>query len=176
MKDCGSLDAQPPRERRCCHPCSSKLCHRPSAGHHLSCSSVPETALAQSGAPPARGLRGEGLSRRGRVLGQVKIQGPGPLHPGARHRAEAGDRGSMVAAAPSAKSLQLCLTLCDPMDCSPPGFSVHGILQARILEWGAVPSLLLPSLPQKKIRKLSLSTLYKSNPLPHIQHYYVLGS
>ena len=33
------------------------------------------------------------------------------------------------------KSLQLCLTLCDPMDCSPSGSSVHGILQARILEW-----------------------------------------
>ena len=31
------------------------------------------------------------------------------------------------------QSLQLCLTLCDPMDCSPPGSSVHGILQARIL-------------------------------------------
>ena len=30
---------------------------------------------------------------------------------------------------------QLCLTLCNPMDSSPPGFSVHGILQARILEW-----------------------------------------
>ena len=30
---------------------------------------------------------------------------------------------------------QSCLTLCEPMDCSPPGFSVHGILQARILEW-----------------------------------------
>ena len=30
---------------------------------------------------------------------------------------------------------QSCLTLCDPMDCSPPGPSVHGILQARILEW-----------------------------------------
>ena len=30
---------------------------------------------------------------------------------------------------------QLCPTLCDPMDCSPPGSSVHGILQARILEW-----------------------------------------
>ena len=30
---------------------------------------------------------------------------------------------------------QLCLTLCDPTDCSPPGFSVHRILQARILEW-----------------------------------------
>ena len=33
---------------------------------------------------------------------------------------------------------QLCLTLCDPMDCSPPGSSVHGILQARILEWIAI--------------------------------------
>ena len=36
------------------------------------------------------------------------------------------------------KSLQLCLTLCDPMDCSPPGSSVHGILQARVLEWIAI--------------------------------------
>ena len=34
---------------------------------------------------------------------------------------------------------QLCLTLCNPMNCSPPGFSVHGILQARILEWIAIP-------------------------------------
>ena len=38
------------------------------------------------------------------------------------------------------ESLQLCLTLCDPMDCSPPGFSVHGILQARILELVAMSS------------------------------------
>ena len=38
------------------------------------------------------------------------------------------------------KSHQLCLTLCDPMDCSPPGSSVHGILQARILEWVAISS------------------------------------
>ena len=36
--------------------------------------------------------------------------------------------------------IQLYLTLYDPMDCSPPSFSVHGILQARILEWVAVPS------------------------------------
>ena len=34
---------------------------------------------------------------------------------------------------------QLCLTLCDPMDCSPPGSSVHGISQARILEWLPFP-------------------------------------
>ena len=33
---------------------------------------------------------------------------------------------------------QSCPTLCDPMDCSPPGFFVHGIFQARILEWGAI--------------------------------------
>ena len=39
-----------------------------------------------------------------------------------------------------AKSLQLCPTLCDPMDCSPPGSSVHGFLQAGILEWVAMPS------------------------------------
>ena len=39
-----------------------------------------------------------------------------------------------------AKSLQPCLTLCDPMDCSPPGSSVHGLLQARILEWAAMSS------------------------------------
>ena len=32
-----------------------------------------------------------------------------------------------------------CLTLCDPMDCSSPGSFVHGILQARILEWVAIP-------------------------------------
>ena len=39
-----------------------------------------------------------------------------------------------------AKSLQSCLTLCDPMDCSPPGSSVHGILQARTQDWVAMPS------------------------------------
>ena len=34
--------------------------------------------------------------------------------------------------------IQSCLTLCDTMDCSPPGSSVHGIFQARILEWVAI--------------------------------------
>ena len=33
---------------------------------------------------------------------------------------------------------QSCLTLSDPMDCSLPGFSVHGVFQARVLEWGAI--------------------------------------
>ena len=36
-------------------------------------------------------------------------------------------------------SCSVCLTLCNPMDCSPPGSSAHGILQARILEWVAIP-------------------------------------
>ena len=39
-----------------------------------------------------------------------------------------------------AKLLKLCPTLFDPISSSPPGFSVHGILQARILEWVAMPS------------------------------------
>ena len=42
------------------------------------------------------------------------------------------------AAAAAAKSLQSCPTLCDPIDGSPPGSSIHGIFQARVLEWGAI--------------------------------------
>ena len=38
-----------------------------------------------------------------------------------------------------AKSLQSCPTLCDPTYCSPPGSCVHGILQARVLKWVAIP-------------------------------------
>ena len=37
------------------------------------------------------------------------------------------------------KVTQSCLTLCDPVDCSLPGSSVHGIFQARILEWVVIP-------------------------------------
>ena len=44
----------------------------------------------------------------------------------------------LFAAAAAAKSLQSCPTLCDPIDGSPPGSPVPGILQARILEWVAI--------------------------------------
>ena len=44
----------------------------------------------------------------------------------------------ITAAAAAAKSLQLCLTLCDPLDSCPPGFPIPVILQARIVEWVAV--------------------------------------
>ena len=47
------------------------------------------------------------------------------------------DRNQYAAAA-AAKSLQSCLTLCDPIDGSPPGSSAHGVFQARVLEWGAI--------------------------------------
>ena len=43
-----------------------------------------------------------------------------------------------AAAAAAVKSLQLCLTLCDPIDSIPPGSPVPGILQARTLEWVAI--------------------------------------
>ena len=46
--------------------------------------------------------------------------------------------GYYTAAPAAAKSLQSCPTLCDPMDCSPPGSSIHGIFQARTLEWVAI--------------------------------------
>ena len=60
-----------------------------------------------------------------------------------------------------------CLTLCNPMDCGPPGSSVHGILQARILEWGAI------SLPQGSKPCLlhwqvdSLPPSYQGSPYKH---------
>ena len=46
--------------------------------------------------------------------------------------------GGLAAAAAAAKSLQLCLTLCNPIDGSPPGSAVPGILRARTLEWVAI--------------------------------------
>ena len=50
-----------------------------------------------------------------------------------------------------AKSLQSCPTLCNSMDCSPPGSSVHGILHARKLEWVSMPSSRGSSQPRDRI-------------------------
>ena len=55
-----------------------------------------------------------------------------------------------------AKSLQSCLILCDPIDCSPPGSSVHGIFLARILEWVAIS--FLGDLPDPGIDPKSLAS------------------
>ena len=55
-----------------------------------------------------------------------------------------------------AKALQLCLSLCDPKDCNPPGSSVHEILQARILGWVAMPSSRLALLGKPSVGSVQL--------------------
>ena len=70
-----------------------------------------------------------------RVLGKGPDPGIEPASP-----ALAGGFFFTTTAAAAAKSLQSCLTLCNPRDGSPPGSSVHGILQARTLEWVAISS------------------------------------
>ena len=61
---------------------------------------------------------------------------------------------------------QLCMTLCNPMDCSPPGSSVHGIFQARILEWVSMPSSRESSHPGIKPRSPTLqANSWLSEPL-----------
>ena len=56
--------------------------------------------------------------------------------------------------------VQLCLTLWDPMDCSLPGSSIHGIFQARVLEWGAIAfSIISVTLPPKIDLKIYISDI-----------------
>ena len=62
-----------------------------------------------------------------------------------------------------AKQLQSCLTLCDPMDCSPAGSSVHGVFQARILEWVAMPSSRRSPDPNQHLLRL---LLFQGGSLP----------
>ena len=65
-----------------------------------------------------------------------------------------------AAAAAAAKSLQS--TLRNPMNCSPPGSSIHGIFQARVLEWGAIAFSLLTQYP----RPLCCSSLQPLSLIP----------
>ena len=59
---------------------------------------------------------------------------------------------------------QLCQTLCDPMDCSPPGSSVQGILQAGILEWVAMPSSRGSSQPRDQTQVSHIAHSFLSEP------------
>ena len=61
---------------------------------------------------------------------------------------------------------QLCLILCDPMDCSPPGSSVQGISQARILEWVAISSSRGSSRPRDQTRVSCIVGRFCSTKLP----------
>ena len=54
--------------------------------------------------------------------------------------------------------MQSCPTLCDPMDCSPLSSSVHGILQARVLEWIAIPFSRWSSLPRDRTQVSCVSS------------------
>ena len=65
----------------------------------------------------------------------------------------------------SAKLLQSCLTLRNPLDCSPPGASVHGIPEARILEWAAVPSSWGSSQPRNRTGVFYVSCIWRTGSL-----------
>ena len=82
-----------------------------------------------------------GFSRQG-CWSSLPFPSPGYVpNPGVELRSPALQVNSLPSekhAGKSGKSLQSCPTLRDPMDCSPPGSSVHGIFQARVLEWGAI--------------------------------------
>ena len=65
------------------------------------------------------------------------------------------------------EAAQLCPTLSDPMDCSLPGSSVHGILQARVLEWVAVPSFRGSSRPRDRTCLSKVSALARGEVLYH---------
>ena len=69
-------------------------------------------------------------------------------------------------------SPQLCLTLCDPMDCSAPGSSVHGILQARTLEWVAISFSRGSSQPRDQTHVFCVSCIGRWI----LYHYDHLGS
>ena len=56
--------------------------------------------------------------------------------------------------------LQLCLTLCDPMDCHPPGSPVHGIRQARTLEWAPLRDLPDPGTESASPMSLALAVRF----------------
>ena len=71
-----------------------------------------------------------------------------------------------------AKLLQSHSTLCDPMDCSLPGSTVHGILQARILEWLATPSFRGSSQPRYQTHVSYVSCIGEW----FLYHYFYLGS
>ena len=71
----------------------------------------------------------------------ISVVGPSSKYkalPKSKFASKKGQGHSLLSAVTAAKSLQSCPTLCDPIDGSPPGSPVPGILQARTLEWVAI--------------------------------------
>ena len=77
--------------------------------------------------------------------------------------------GKLVCACMHAKLLQSCLTLCDPMNCNSPGFSVHGIFQASILESVSMPSFRGSSRPRDQTHSSCVSCIGR-HFLYHLSH------
>ena len=71
---------------------------------------------------------------------------------------------------------QSCSTLCKPMDCSPPDSSVHGILQAQILEWVAMPSSRGSSQPRDQTQVSHISGRFFTVWAPRESHEYWSGT
>ena len=65
------------------------------------------------------------------------------------------------------KVAQSCPTLLDPMECSPPGSSIHGIFQARVLEWGAITFsvILTYHVPMQKMQETRAQSLSTEDPM-----------
>ena len=70
--------------------------------------------------------------------------------------------------------VQLCLTLSDPMDCSLPDSSVHGIFQARVLEWGAIAFSTDEEAQAFKLKK-SIFEFLPNNFFYHIKSFYAIA-
>ena len=121
---------------------SAFLGHRPVKYENISPTSLNRAVVdgAVSGLPIPFGSDGPSASYYGlptastyeyaRALSLFSNRGQGPI---LTFRAAFYSKACMCA-----QSLQSCLTLCDPVNCSLPGFSGHGILQARTLEWVAI--------------------------------------
>ena len=68
---------------------------------------------------------------------------------------------------------QSCLTLSDPMDCSPPGSSIHGIFQARVLEWGAIAfSHVGADHTSSYLSQMLRLRLFSENTYPTLYHFW----
>ena len=91
------------------------------------------------------------------VLQEVKIPKLGDLQENTTPRSCLWHTVDDAAAAAAAKSLQSCPTLCDPIDGSPPGSPIPGILQARTLEWVAIS---FPNAWEWKVKGKSLSRVW----------------
>ena len=89
-----------------------------------------------------------------------------PIHPNPSHQALRSHQSTLryYAASAAAKSLQSCPTQCDPIDGSPPGFPVPGILQTRTLEWVAIS---FSNAGKWKVKVKSLSQVWLSDPMDY---------